>query len=69
MSLTRPFRCDVCGKQKGSTNRWWMIVSRESLNLAPFDDLIAEEDGVKHLCGESCVSKAVSSWMAEQKGH
>lgn len=61
--------CSQCGRVKGEVNRWFVLWDERAgtrLCLIPWaaDPDMAKEFGVQTLCGEQCVSKAVSQFMA-----
>jgi len=70
--------CDVCGKSRGEVNHWYLripsTVWREpgrpnplAFVLAEWDDEIAREPGVGHLCGAGCAATALSRALGEKK--
>ena len=68
MKLPSPYICDECGTQKKESNHWWLLTifeceTGDKFEIGPWneDDV---QDGVKHLCSESCATKALSKWMA-----
>lgn len=70
MAITETVTCDVCGKQKGSVNHWWMFtVCRTNpdlpeLDIAPWNEDYSEQ--FDHACGQECLIKAVNEWMQGQ---
>lgn len=74
MAVTEQFSCDVCGKQKQVANHWWVgtiteIGKHKSFTIYPWpcgSKEVAPGKEVNHLCGQECVIKAISGWMAEQ---
>ena len=72
MSLPTIPVCDQCGKQKGPSNRWFILLeSRRRFELFESScpsDLIEphEDDIVLDLCGEECVHKQMVQWMKKQ---
>jgi len=66
--LNQIFTCDVCGKQKGTVNHWWMYDDSDSgctsIEIMPW--ISAEADRFKHACGQDCITQAVNKWMQEQ---
>jgi hypothetical protein len=62
--------CDECQATKKDVNHWWLLSSPErtvagEIIFSPWNDDIANDDGVKHLCGQACVIQAVSKSMTE----
>lgn len=69
MAKTETITCDVCGKQKGAVNHWYLIKKHEVMpvfEVMPWHDSIAENINFGHLCGQECTVKLLSEWM--QKG-
>lgn len=75
MAWIERFTCDICGKQMGEKDRWWIAVSecapsgdsgigQPLLKLQPWDNLIAHSSGSKHLCGAGCAHTFLDRWMA-----
>lgn len=68
--------CDSCKTQKQDGNHWFVArITQVGIHIHTWAWAVREEqmddDGVKgvsvlHLCGEQCVSKAVSEWLASQ---
>ncbi len=72
MSREEIYRCDVCKKQRGETNHWFLVefqnVSGErgaSIRIFAWNDQSADDD-VFHLCGEGCVQRKVSEFIAKK---
>jgi hypothetical protein len=60
--------CDFCGKVKGETNHWWCVsLIRNGEDLRIIKHWYGHDHGVKDACSESCVTKAVSRFMATRK--
>lgn len=65
--------CDVCGRQKGSTNHWYVAITdpptaelpgSEGIAFGPieaetFDPALKRE----HICGQECLHKRLSQWL------
>jgi hypothetical protein len=76
MAIATQVTCDVCGKQKGDVNCWWVgtiteVGTHKSLKIYPWptgSKEVANGKTVNHLCGQECVIKAVSEWMAKASG-
>ena len=61
-----PFTCDGCKAVKKETNHWWIVsVSTEVLSLMPWNEDVAAQEGIYHLCGGECVSKFLSARMED----
>ena len=74
MTWTETFNCDICGKQKGSVDHWWLAWTepqsphdnaprREMLKIYPWENMLAHDATAKHLCGQACLQKLVDRWM------
>lgn len=74
MTWTETFNCDICGKQKGSVDHWWLAWTegvspypqapqREMLKIYPWENMMAHDADAKHLCGQACLQKLVDRWM------
>jgi hypothetical protein len=67
MTLPHPYKCDYCDKTKGDSNHWWMRDPASPSGffvLSVWDDTIKDVEGVEHICGEACATKALSKFMA-----
>ena len=81
MTWTETFNCDICGKQKGSVDHWWLAWSEpysphdqaprhHMLKIYPWENMTAHDAATKHLCGQACLQKLVDRWMnAEMTSH
>lgn len=70
------YTCDECGKQKQESNHWfklcftdgyfqfWTWDAARETNLE-FEEIDGEEQ--RHICSESCATKALSKWMSAQR--
>ena len=74
VSWTETFNCDICGKQKGSVDHWWLAwidnykpheaaTQRQMLKIFPWENMLAHDATAKHLCGQACLQKLVDRWM------
>ena len=62
------YTCDGCGKQKGETNHWYVLLRgtefRQLLGIGPFDLVMKQaaldKESALHLCGEECLLKMVA---------
>src|SRR5215831_15906544 len=74
VTWTETFNCDICGKQKGSVDHWWLAWTepqsphdnaprREMLKIYPWENMLAHDATAKHLCGQACLQKLVDRWM------
>jgi len=79
MRIDNPYSCDSCQSKKNPSNGWWLLfvcnvnteINLHPLKLGegtvviPWDDEVADIDGVKHLCGIDCVLKAVARELSK----
>ena len=67
MAKVESYQCDVCGKQKGEVNHWWLATldHPEELTLGTWPKLPGEYpvEGAFHLCGSECVIKKVNEFL------
>jgi hypothetical protein len=79
MTWTETFNCDICGKQKGSVDHWWLAwmesysphaeaPERQLLKIYPWENMAAHDADAKHLCGQACLQKLVDRWMNAEMG-
>jgi hypothetical protein len=74
MAIFEGIRCDICGKQKGEVNHWYVLVVNEKQSIfSIFTWAEAEEckildaSNIKHSCGEGCTTRAFTTWSAERR--
>jgi hypothetical protein len=71
------FTCDICGKKKGQSNHWWMLVLGEvpcfeegqpnqRFTILPWNFAEARNPSMRHLCGEGCAMQALERFMTNQ---
>lgn len=59
------YKCDVCGKQKGDVNHWWLVwMTPFAFTVRPWGDDQVERTSI-HLCGNECVQRKVSEFLSE----
>lgn len=63
MSSMSTYLCDVCGKQKESSNHWWIAYVDGGFGLWSWDKGFPDKSSAIHLCGEGCAVKMMSEWM------
>jgi len=79
VTWTETFNCDICGKQKGSVDHWWLAWSepysphpdapqRHLFKIYPWENLLAHDASAKHLCGQACLQKLVDRWLNTEMG-
>lgn len=68
MSKVHAYACEICGRQKGKANHWWIAVTTgQSLTLRAWDDALAEHPEMKHLCGDAHRDTFIERWSASQR--
>jgi hypothetical protein len=65
--------CDVCGRQKGATNHWYVAVTdpathdrpgSEGIAFGPIDAETFDRDTKReHICGQECLHKRLAQWL------
>jgi hypothetical protein len=79
LTWTETFNCDVCGKQKGTVDHWWLAWSepysphaeapeRHMFKIYPWENMLAHDSLAKHLCGQACLQKLVDRWLNVELG-
>ena len=79
LTWTETFNCDICGKQKGAVDHWWLAWNepfsphaqapeRQMLKIYPWENLLAHDSTAKHLCGQACLQKLVDRWLNVELG-
>lgn len=79
LTWTETFNCDICGKQKGSVDHWWLAWNepfsphaqapeRQMLKIYPWENMLAHDATAKHLCGQACLQKLVDRWLNAELG-
>ena len=66
--IDHPYVCDECSTQKKPSNGWFLLYvnpATHGVTTDPWDDEKAEANGVKHLCGISCVLKVAGRELAK----
>jgi hypothetical protein len=70
MKKPAPYTCDICDTERKPSNGWVIAFSKtndkggQELSLSSWHPELADEPGAKHLCGQECISKHVSSLAA-----
>ena len=65
MSGGLQFACDMCGKEKRKTNHWFLayLAAGQGLVVGQWNDDVATDADVLHLCGNNCVHKLVERYL------
>lgn len=60
------FRCDVCGKVKGETNHWFvLLLMPRKIEVLQFEENWSKP-GALHVCGSGCAMKRISERMSSE---
>jgi len=63
VKLPTPYVCDECGRQKTESNHWFIqLTGPDVFTLTTWEYTEPDTRGARHLCSESCSSKALSKW-------
>jgi hypothetical protein len=46
-----------------------MAAERQMMKIYPWENMLAHDAQVKHLCGQACLKKLVDRWMNNSAGH
>lgn len=68
MAKVNTYCCDQCGKQKQSTNHWWIVFTDRlsgGIVISRWSDAGRDEHDPQHFCGQACVIAAVQQWMGQ----
>lgn len=67
MSLLRTYTCEVCGAPKNPGDEGWYLAFEnewgDNLEILAWDDELAAQNGMMHLCGGGHLQRWVSHWM------
>lgn len=73
MAKVESYKCDVCGKQKGDVNHWWITrvgawKNKPCLSLVLWSDEalnapVLHDTTEAHLCGSECAIKKVNEFL------
>ncbi len=69
MSREEIYRCDVCKKQRGETNHWFLgrFETEAGMYITSWDAGAPDDDDVFHLCGEGCVLRKTSEFVQKSR--
>lgn len=68
------YTCDICGKKKGESNHWWMVMLGDvpcfdegqpglRFTLLPWNAAESSSQDMYHLCGQGCAMQAMERFM------
>lgn len=71
------YTCDICGKKKGTSNHWWMLMLGEvpcydqgqpsqRFTLLPWSFAESRDACMLHLCGQGCAMQALERFMTNR---
>jgi hypothetical protein len=63
--IRQAISCDICGTEKRRTNHWFVAYEQSGeLRVGGWNSAYLSCSGTKHLCGETCLHKLISKFMA-----
>jgi hypothetical protein len=63
--IRQAISCDICGTEKRQTNHWFVAYEQSGeLRVGGWNSPCLSCSGTKHLCGETCLHKLISKFMA-----
>ncbi len=66
MSQVRQYMCEVCGAEEADHSRWLLVSDRPHethVDIHPWNDKLAAQPGICHLCCSNHVEVLVASWI------
>jgi hypothetical protein len=64
--IRQAISCDICGAQRRETNHWFIAYEKcGELRICDGTSRHLLCPGTKHLCGESCLHRLLSEFLAE----
>lgn len=61
MAQVKSYQCDECSVTKQESNHWVLIYAHDrQMNIVPWQDNLARDHRVLHLCGAGCAAKILS---------
>lgn len=62
-------KCDICGKEKGESNHWYVAITgapaQPGIAFGPIDSIISDPTVKReHICGQGCLHKRLDRWIA-----
>ncbi len=71
MSRSQDYRCEVCGMQERDHSRWLLVSDQpraHQIDILNWDDKLAAQPGICHLCCTDHLQVLVGSWMMPDLG-
>jgi hypothetical protein len=71
MSQVHSYKCEVCGAQERDHSRWLLVSEQpraHNLDILKWNEKLAEQPGICHLCCAEHLQVLVGSWMMPDLG-
>jgi hypothetical protein len=71
MSRVQSYKCEVCGMQERDHSRWLLVSEQpraHNLDIIKWNEKLAEQPGICHLCCAEHLQVLVGSWMMPDLG-
>jgi hypothetical protein len=71
MSRVQNYKCEVCGMQERDHSRWLLVSEQpraHNLDIIKWNEKLAEQPGICHLCCTEHLQVLVGSWMMPDLG-
>jgi hypothetical protein len=64
--IRQAISCDICGTEKRQANHWFVAYEQSGdLRISGWNSPYLSCAGTKHLCGETCLHKLISKFLAK----
>jgi hypothetical protein len=73
--IPNPWQCDICSTPKKPSNGWFVALiefpktESERVVIMKWNDSLAEQEGVSHICGLDCASRWLVKELAKIYGN
>jgi hypothetical protein len=67
MDARRVCQCAICGEEKSEDDHWFLVTEsrwQDKLKVLHWDDHLAAQAGIYHICSPAHVQETVLHWMA-----
>ncbi len=71
MSRVQSYKCEVCGMQEQDHSKWLLVSDQpraHDIEIVSWDDKLAEQPGICHVCCTEHLHMLVGSWMMPDLG-
>ena len=71
MSRVQNYKCEVCGMQERDHSQWLLVSDQpraHSIDILKWNDKLAEQPGICHLCCTQHLQVLVGAWMMPDLG-